>query len=152
LISFRSHATLQSLRKGHHRRDAYKALKRNQKVQLAEGKLSNKRVAAARHDALAREHNRTRLLNDGGSTQLSKAMRLESRFLTDPLKLAQSVVEKLRNSEFDAALTLVRASEKALDGRPVENTVSWNHIIDWLMNQEQPGMAWRIYNEVMVII
>ncbi|EXJ92834.1 hypothetical protein A1O3_01388 [Capronia epimyces CBS 606.96] len=75
-------------------------------------------------------------------------MRLEAKFLVDPMKLAQAVVEKLRDSDFDAAMSLVRASEKARDGMAVDNIVSWNHIIDWLMSQGEPSMAWKIYNEM----
>ena len=72
----------------------------------------------------------------------------EAKYLVDPLKLAQGIVEKLRDRKLEEALELVRASDRALDGKAVENTVSWNHIIDWLMSQESPGEAWKIYHEV----
>lgn len=143
----RSHATLQSIQQGHHRRLLYKTLKGKGPPKSGPLDPFSPKGKAVRRDALAREHNRTRLLSGSGG-HLNTAMKLESQFLVDPLKLAQSVVEKLRKSDLDAALTLVRASEKALDGNPVENTVSWNHIIDWLMSQEQPSAAWKIYNEV----
>ncbi|EXJ91221.1 hypothetical protein A1O1_04331 [Capronia coronata CBS 617.96] len=75
-------------------------------------------------------------------------MKLEAKFLVDPLKLAQAVVEKLRDSDFDAAMSLVRASEKSRDGMAVDNIVSWNHVIDWLMSKGEPSMAWKVYNEM----
>lgn len=75
-------------------------------------------------------------------------MQREAKFLVDPLKLAETVVTKLKNDDFNGAIELVRASEKALNGMPVDNVVSWNHIIDWLMSQNSPSVAWKVFNEV----
>jgi len=144
---FRSHATLQSIQKGHHRRLLFSALKTKQDIRLNPKKASNPREKLLRQDALARAHNRTRARGES-STDLDKQMRYELQFLTDPLKLASAVLDKLRNNEIDSALSLVRASEKGRDGRPVDNLVSWNHIIDWLMSQGNPSESWRVYNEV----
>lgn len=103
---------------------------------------------AAQKDLVARENNRLLMMNGAGKTALDKASRLEMQFLTDPLKLAQSVADKLRASEFDAAYTLVLTSEKGVNGARIDNIVSWNHLIDWLMSQGFPMRAWKIFNEV----
>jgi pentatricopeptide repeat protein len=91
-----------------------------------------------------------RLMNNHGRSEVTTAARRELQFLSDPLKLAQAVGEKLRKSQFDAALNLVRESDRGVgvSRATIDNTVSWNHLIDWLMQQNQPNDAWKIYNEV----
>ncbi|OCT51234.1 hypothetical protein CLCR_07990 [Cladophialophora carrionii] len=146
----RSHATLESLRKGHHRHSLFEALKdRRRKVSVPKVRPSNPRSRFNTRHAEAVENNRLKRLEpDAREKYLKRAMRQESKYLVDPLKLAQGVVEKLRDHQFDEALELVRASEKSRDGKGVENIVSWNHIIDWLMSQDSPGEAWKVYNEM----
>ncbi|KIX02854.1 uncharacterized protein Z518_08797 [Rhinocladiella mackenziei CBS 650.93] len=144
----RNHATLGSIQLGHHRRLLYKALLKKQPVDVPKLKKPGLTAERFSRDADAREQNRTQRLTDSARANLEKAMEKESQYLVDPLKLAQSVVEKLRNSEFEAALSLVRASEKARDGMPVDNVVSWNHIMDWLMSQGSPSKAWKVYHEM----
>lgn len=152
-ISSRSHATFQSIQKGHHRQDLYKALKKKKLVAASNSKAASPRAKSLSKDRQAREHNRLQRLTDAGRAEyLQNAMTQEARFLVDPLKLAQAVVEKLRDSDLEAALQLVRASEKARDGMPVDNIVSWNHIIDWLMSQKSPSDAWKVYNEVNITL
>lgn len=91
-----------------------------------------------------------RLMNNYGRTEVTNSARLELQYLSDPLKLAQAVGEKLRKGQFDVALNLVRESDKGVgvSRASIDNTVSWNHLIDWLMQQKQPNDAWKIYNEV----
>ncbi|KAK5213593.1 hypothetical protein LTR41_001173 [Exophiala xenobiotica] len=91
-------------------------------------------------------------MNNHGRTEVTTAARRELQFLSDPLKLAQAVGEKLRKSQFDAALNLVRESDRGVgvSRATIDNTVSWNHLIDWLMQQNQPNDAWKIYNEVQL--
>ncbi|OAP60277.1 hypothetical protein AYL99_05279 [Fonsecaea erecta] len=145
----RTHATLQSLRKGHHRNELFKALKEERKNPPIKAKPSNARAKLLAKDAQARERNwLQRLEPSDRETYLKKAMEKEARYLVDPLKLAQGVVEKLRDHNLQAALELVRASERTQNGKGVDNVVSWNHIIDWLMGQESPGEAWKVYNEM----
>jgi pentatricopeptide repeat protein len=146
----RSHATLGSLRKGHHRHSLFEALKdKKRKVSVPKLKPSNPRSRSNARNAEAVENNRLRRLEpEAREKYLERAMIRESKYLLDPLKLAQSVVEKLRDHQLDEALALVRASEKSRDGEAVENIVSWNHIIDWLMSQDSPGEAWKVYNEM----
>ncbi|KIW32499.1 uncharacterized protein PV07_04038 [Cladophialophora immunda] len=145
----RDHATLQSLRKGHHRNELFRALKEERKTPPVKAKPSNARAKLLAKDAQARERNwLQRLEPSDREAYLKKAMEKEARYLVDPLKLAQGVVEKLRDHNLQAALELVRASERAHNGKGVDNVVSWNHIIDWLMGQESPGEAWKVYNEM----
>ncbi|EXJ54973.1 uncharacterized protein A1O5_12884 [Cladophialophora psammophila CBS 110553] len=100
-------------------------------------------------DAEARERNwLQRLEPPDREAYLKKAMEKEAKYLVDPLKLAQGIVEKLRDHNLQAALELVRASDRVHNGKGVDNVVSWNHIIDWLMGQESPGEAWKVYNEM----
>lgn len=144
----RSHATYQSISKGHHRHALYKALEKNKQQQVTKRGPENPREKKRAKDREAREHNRLRLLTDSARADHSRAMQREAKFLVDPLKLAETVVTKLKNDDFNGAIELVRASEKALNGMPVDNVVSWNHIIDWLMSQNSPSVAWKVFNEV----
>jgi pentatricopeptide repeat protein len=70
------------------------------------------------------------------------------KFLHDPLKLANTVLDTLKGGDVEHALALVRASQTALDGAPIPAIVSWNHIMDWLMMKGNHGAAWKVYNEV----
>jgi len=146
----RSHATLQSIQQGHHRRLLNESLSTKKKLKPAPLKLSPAVARAATKDARARNSNRMRLMNNYGRTEVTNSARLELQYLSDPLKLAQAVGEKLRKGQFDVALNLVRESDKGVgvSRASIDNTVSWNHLIDWLMQQKQPNDAWKIYNEM----
>ncbi|KAJ9609679.1 hypothetical protein H2200_006007 [Cladophialophora chaetospira] len=143
--------TVASIRKGHHRSLLLETLKRkkSKKNAVPKPKPASSRAKFKTKDAEAVENNRLRRLEpEARGKYLQRAMREEVKFLEDPLKLAQNIVEKLRDHKLDEALELVRASERANDGKGVANVVSWNHIIDWLMSQEAPGEAWKVYNEM----
>lgn len=153
-IVSRNHTSLASIRKGVHRHDLLKALKKqrktNNKVAPPQAKPLGLRARFAAKNAEATEINHlNRLEPEARNKYLENAMREEAKYLVDPLKLAQSVVEKLRESQLQEALALVRASEKSNDGKGVENIVSWNHIIDWTMGQGSPEEAWKVFNEVL---
>lgn len=96
------------------------------------------------NDAFARANNRQLRLVNNGSTGLSG----ESTYLNDRVKLAQEVVRLLKAEKVTQALDLVRASESSNNGSSIDSTVSWNHIIDWLMRQHNPKQAWKVFNEV----
>ena len=66
------------------------------------------------------------------------------QFLTDPLKLAKTVLSRLRISDVSGAVALVRASDR----EKVENVVSWNHIMDYEMSFQNVKGALKVYNEV----
>ena len=70
-------------------------------------------------------------------------LRLELRWLKDPVALADHSVKLLRKDDHVKALDLVR-----LASRDVECTVSWNHIIDYEMSKARVNNAIKLYNEV----
>lgn len=72
-------------------------------------------------------------------------VRKHLQYLKDPLKLADFVRDKLRSGEFNEAQTIVRAAS-----RDVQCTVSWNHLIDYLLSQGRMNTAIKTYHEVSV--
>ena len=145
----RNHVTFESLRQGHHRKSLYDALKKGQKkVDVPTDKPANARAKFNVKQAEAVKNNRLQRLEPEARDKMERAMKQEAKYLVDPLKLAQEIVSKLREHQLEEALALVRASEKSLDGDGVDNVVSWNHIIDWLMGQDSPGEAWKVYQEM----
>lgn len=149
----RSHTSFESLRQGHHRHSAFKLLNRKNGAKHAVAPFRDKPASARAkfnaRNAEAVENNRQRRLEpEARGKYMQRAMRQESKFLVDPLKLAQNVIEKLRDHQLEEALELVRVSEKANEGKGVDSIVSWNHIVDWLMREEAPGEAWKVYNEM----
>ncbi|KAJ9620334.1 hypothetical protein H2204_012370 [Knufia peltigerae] len=146
----RNHATLQSIQQGHHRRLLTKTLRTEKRIKGPSWRGEPAVARASSRDAEARKNNRLRLMNNHGRTEVQQNARRELQYLSDPLKLAQTVADKLRDSKFDAALNLVRESDKGVGVSRVniDNTVSWNHLINWLMQQRRPKDAWKIYNEM----
>lgn len=69
--------------------------------------------------------------------------RNQSRYLKDPLKLADTVREYLRDDKFDEALALTQFASK-----DVQCTVSWNHLINWQLTKGKVRGALKSYNEV----
>lgn len=153
--AIRTHATLQSISKGHHRRDLVEALGESAKRE-AQGKrparLTKRRRSTAVtkvdvRDALAKEQNKGHL--DTGLAKEDKEARwLVETHLQDPLKLANAVLQRLRDGDLLAALQLVRFSEGKGEELGVANVVSWNHLIDYCMSQKDTRSALRIYNEM----
>jgi len=169
-----NHATIASLRKGHHIRVLRQTLRKTNPVLL---KRRHARVGPNKldvRDAVAREKNR-RLLDvqptngaagrdpgeegeekgeedqgpsiPGVKTTKSKTRALVERqvsHLTDPLRLAQAVQSRLKIGDVDGALEIVRVSDQF----KIENTVSWNHIVDYLMSYQRAKEALKVYNEV----
>lgn len=70
------------------------------------------------------------------------------QFLRDPLKLASTVLGRLRLGDVQGALELVRASDR----EKVENVVSWNHIMDYAMSVQDVKGALKVYNEVSDLV
>jgi hypothetical protein len=69
----------------------------------------------------------------------------------DALKLAQSVLDRLKAGDPSKALELVRLSEKlpgAEGKKGVDSIVSWNHIMDYFMVQNSTWEAFKTFNEV----
>ena len=166
--------TLRSLSKGHHRRSYAEA--KAELASLPKRKAKDHRFAndgvllpnarrnkahetpVDRRNRVAREKNAQHLLVPDEKRKLEIAAKKEAEWINDPLRLAQRVVKYLReeNQEgdgFNRALELVRqAGRNALDaGVPrekVNHAVSWNHLMDWCMEKNDPKTAMKVYNEM----
>lgn len=186
----RSHATLASLKKGHHRRDLNN-LNKGSKHKLSP--IGDKRrkepwplTKPEKRDAVARQRNRAAISEpqavgriedviepgkqlprqdhkthraqatetkradhqDPAASKETKLVRRAEKevetYLMDPLQLANQVLNRLRTSDFDAAMRLIFASEKF----EIKNIVSWNHCIDWLMAHGEVKRALKLYNDM----
>ena len=71
-----------------------------------------------------------------------KDLRIELKWLGDPLKLSDHVNKLLRQDNFDKALALVRLSD-----RGAAHTVSWNHLLNHQMRNGQAKSAIKLFNE-----
>ena len=149
------HSTIQSIRKGHHVRVLRKALNENRDIRPSRRESVRGPSKVTRRDALARERNRHHLDVEPAAGAEPHGSKLHHRrsdeeyqiqFLTDPLKLATTVLARLRLNDIQGALSLVRLSDK----EKVENIVSWNHLMDYEMNFKNVKAAMKIYNEVRI--
>ena len=107
----------------------------------------------ARRDASARQRNKSVYLSDDPPSDQAPRSgpaheKYVAQFLKDPLKLAQTVLERLRMKDVTGALSMVKASDR----EKVENGVSWNHIMDYEMNYQNVRGAMKVYNEVSGIV
>lgn len=75
--------------------------------------------------------------------QLEFAVGKHLQYLKDPLKIAEHVLATLAKDRYDEALLLVRTAS-----RDTNVTVSWNHLIDYLMKQQRLNAAIKLYNEM----
>ena len=162
---YRSHSTVRSLSKGHHRRETSRLLSgtkkaNNQLRRSAQDHLSSvdKKYAIARQKNKEREEKEAALRkhetpSDEGGFDINRTPEAYYvQFLKDPLRLANEVLKRLRNDDTESALRLIRLSEKDMggqqNGKPGSNIVSWNHVCDYYMNKKQSREAIKIYNEV----
>lgn len=160
--STRKHATFASLQKGHHIRFLKQVLRDPQKYPeskpLSKGGLTFKR----RNDR-AREKNKVHLdirkegedYNHFSKYTSNKALQTDLKWTGgDALKLAKSVLDKLKAEDTQSALEMVRLSEKFSDGdgqKGVDSIVSWNHIMDYYMSKGVTREAFKVFNEVRAI-
>jgi hypothetical protein len=148
--SKRYHSTVQSIRKGHHIRLLREAFASTEPIPLKRKTLYKGPSRVTVRDRLARERNRSalELRESGDPDQSSLSIRAKEQyavqFLKDPLKLASTVLGRLRIGDVNGAMELVRASDR----EKVENVVSWNHIMDYEMNYQNVKGALKVYNEV----
>lgn len=73
----------------------------------------------------------------------------------DALKLAKSVLDKLKAGAPVKALEMVRLSEKmpGADGsKGVDSVVSWNHIMDYNMSKGFTREAFKVFNEASYLL
>ena len=150
--SSRSHSTWASIQKGHHRRELRKSLDKPERIRPKTPR--SKPSSTTLRDTRARERNRSLLVPQSTNHEVvpipSRSTRIELEFLRDPLKLAQTVLEKLRSNDALGAVELVRASEKVPGGMTGTsgNLVSWNHLIDWHGHNGDMAGAAKLYNEM----
>ena len=68
----------------------------------------------------------------------------ELQYLGDPLRLANNTLQLLKQpGQDEKALEMVRMASKSM-----RCTVSWNHLIDFYMNQGQVKQAMAMYYDV----
>ena len=73
----------------------------------------------------------------------------------DALKLAKSVLDKLKAGDPSKALEMLRLSEKmpGADGsKGVDSVVSWNHVMDYYMSKSLTREAFRVFNEASYLL
>lgn len=143
-----NHSTFASLRQGHHRRHLAKAIKA-----VAKGKKlpwSPKRqrdgpkkweVGSERARATNKKHLETLLRP--GEEEIDREL-LALKYTTDPLHIANIVQRGLRDGKREEVLAVSRIALSS----GIINVVSWNHVIDYDMEQEEPKRAWAVYKEV----
>ena len=73
-----------------------------------------------------------------------KDQRTIETYLTDPLYLANAVLDRLKVADIDGALRFVRLSSTM----KMQNVVSWNHCIDWQMSQGRTEAAFSLFNDM----
>lgn len=75
--------------------------------------------------------------------KMKRATRIELRLTTDPYHIADNVLHKLENDEFEKALMLVQEASKNK-----QVVVSWNHLIAYEFMNQRLHSALKLYNEV----
>lgn len=75
--------------------------------------------------------------------RLQRIVNKEMVYLDDAWKLAQQVERRLGQNRFDEALLMTQRASK--DKQVV---VAWNHLINYLLENQQLNKAIKIYNEV----
>lgn len=75
--------------------------------------------------------------------QMKRNVRKHLNYLDDPWKIAQDVEGMLAKDRFDEAVLLTQAA-----GKSMQVTVSWNHLIDYMMEKQQLRKAIKLYNDV----
>jgi pentatricopeptide repeat protein len=72
-------------------------------------------------------------------------MKKHLQYLQDPVKLADAVKQCLSQEKLEEAQELVEAaSRKALV------TVSWNHVINYLLGKKRVNAAIKVFNDVSI--
>ena len=107
-------------------------------------------VKSLRLTAAVRSVEKTQARHDDDDVALEKerrekdwAIKQETKFLRDPLKLSTNTLQLLKRGNKDRALEIVKAISKY--GSYV---VAWNHLIDYEMSQKRVNSAMEIYNDV----
>lgn len=72
-----------------------------------------------------------------------RAMKKELQYATDPYHIADNVLRKLKENDFDRALLLTREASK-----DKQCVVSWNHCIEYQFKNNKLHAAIKLFNEV----
>ncbi|KAK7731607.1 hypothetical protein SLS63_005293 [Diaporthe eres] len=72
-----------------------------------------------------------------------RAMKKELQYTTDPYHIADNVVKKLMENDFDKALLLTREASK-----DKQCVVSWNHCIEYQFKNNKLHAAIKLFNEM----
>lgn len=78
--------------------------------------------------------------------KLKRATKKELQYTTDPYHIAENVVKKLDDKDFEKALILTREASK--DKQVV---VSWNHLLAYEFKNQKFHAAIKLYNEVSLL-
>lgn len=158
--SSRNHATIASIQKGHHLRLLREAFQSKKETPMSKSERIHGPGPTSRRNIRAKEVNKHHLdirKEDDTTNLLSKytadeGLRTELRWTGgDALKLAKSVLDKLKAGDPLNALEMVRLSEKlpgADEKKGVDSVVSWNHVMDYYMSKSLTREAFKVFNEV----
>ncbi|KAG8165997.1 hypothetical protein KVR01_004549 [Diaporthe batatas] len=72
-----------------------------------------------------------------------RAMKKELQYTTDPYHIADNVLKKLKQNDFDRALLLTREASK-----DKQCVVSWNHCIEYQFKNNKLHAAIKLFNEM----
>lgn len=75
--------------------------------------------------------------------KLKRAITKELQYTTDPYHIAENVVKKLEENDFEKALMLTREASKNK-----QVVVSWNHLISHELKNQKLHAAIKLFNEV----
>ncbi len=161
--STRNHATIASIQKGHHLKLLRAAFLSKEEIPKSKREALGAQSVVTRRNDRAREANKHHLdiqKDDDASTSLSKytsdrSLQTELKWTGgDALKLARSVLNKLKADDPQKALEMVRLSEKIPDvegKQGVDSVVSWNHVMDYHMSKASTREAFKVFNEVRAL-
>lgn len=75
--------------------------------------------------------------------RMMRNVKKEMIHLDDPWKLAQNVEQKLAKDRFDEALLMTQMASKTQ-----QVVVSWNHLINYQLENQQLKKGIKLYNDV----
>lgn len=78
----------------------------------------------------------------------SKAIQQELNWLKDPKELSHRVQRLLIEEDLPSAVELVRGAQR----RRVNCEASWNHLLQYIMDQGEAKAAFRLYNDVCTLL
>jgi pentatricopeptide repeat protein len=97
--------------------------------------------------AAAKEDETTSLSTTSREKAIRWKVKKHLEYLENDYKIAEHVERTLERGDYDEALLLVREAS-----RKTNVVVSWNHLIDYLMQKQRLHAAVKLYNEVRLLI